>query len=158
VGHLVEKWTRKQFQTKLKTKAKGGAFYHMVATTGVCVPTSTSASTSRQPLAGPSSYRTLISMPHSSSPPLLPHFTVCLSVLPPGFLGFVDDLAVELACVDLAGDGAASNNATVVVRMQSEQRFGTLDGGVNKKRVASLISYINHKARGLPAGTCSPPV
>lgn len=86
-----------------------------------------------------------------------PHHTT------PGFLGFEDDVAVELACVDLAaGDtpppAAAAANGTIVVRIQSEQRFGTLDRGVNKKRVASLISFINHKARGLPPGTCSLPV
>lgn len=109
MGRLVERWARKQFQTRVK-KAKGegggGAFYHMVAVTG--------------------------------------------------FWGFVDDMAVELACVDLAGEGAAPGNGTIVVRIQSEQRVGTLDGGVNKKRVASFISYINRNARGLPTGTCSP--
>ncbi len=65
---------------------------------------------------------------------------------------------MELACVDLPGNGAAAANGTIVVRIQSEQRFGTLDGGVNKKRVKSLISYIHRKAGGLPVGTCSPQI
>lgn len=37
VGHLVEEWAKKQFQTKVKRVAKGGAFYHMVAVTGTYV-------------------------------------------------------------------------------------------------------------------------
>lgn len=71
-----------------------------------------------------------------------------------GFLGFVDDMAVQLACVEIPGD---ASNSTIVVRIQSEQRFGTLDAGFNKRRVASLISYINRKSHGLPAGPCSLP-
>ena len=70
------------------------------------------------------------------------------------FLGFVDDLAVEVVCVDEA-DVVNGVNGTLVVRIQGEQRFGTLDGGVNKRRVASLIKYVEKKARGLPEGTCS---
>ena len=73
------------------------------------------------------------------------------------FLGFIDDVAVEVACVEMGPNGPvlAETNGTLLVRIQSEQRFGTLDGQVNKKRVASLIRYINKKAAGLPVGTCS---
>ena len=68
-----------------------------------------------------------------------------------GFWGFVDDMAVEVACV-----AVEPGNSTVVVRVQSEQRFGTLDGGVNKRRVISLLNFLEKKAGGLPVGTCPP--
>jgi len=71
-----------------------------------------------------------------------------------GFWGFVDDMAVEVACVE--GEALVEGNGTVVVRVQSEQRFGTLDGGVNKRRVTSLLKFLEKKAGGLPMGTCSP--
>lgn len=137
MGHLVEQWTRKQFQTRVKIKAEGGAFYHIVAVTGACLFFETK---SRQ--------RPSHTHPYMHAPPL--HTT--------GFLGFVDDMAVELACVEIAGDAAAgASNSTIVVRIQSEQRFGTLDAGFNKRRVASLIAYINRQSHGLPAGPCSLP-
>lgn len=143
VGRLVERWARKQFQTKVKATGKGGSFYHMVAVTGTYVHPSVSLPVwpSVAPTISGACFELMIVIPTA-----LTH---------PGFFGFVDDLAVELACVDLAGEGAAPGNGTVVVRIQSEQRMGTLDGGVNKKRVASLISYIDRNAGGLPAGTCS---
>ncbi|KAM3573844.1 hypothetical protein VYU27_004189 [Nannochloropsis oceanica] len=68
-----------------------------------------------------------------------------------GFWGFVDDMAVEVACVDVE-----PGNSTVVVRVQSEQRFGTLDGGVNKRRVLSLFKFLEKKAGALPVGRCPP--
>ena len=37
VGHLVEEWAKKQYQTKIKTKTQGGVFYHLVAVTGARV-------------------------------------------------------------------------------------------------------------------------
>lgn len=72
-----------------------------------------------------------------------------------GFWGFVDDVAVEVACVG-GGRAGEGGNGTVVVRVQSEQRFGTLDGGKNKDRVKSLLSFLERKAGGLPVGACSP--
>lgn len=45
-------------------------------------------------------------------------------------------------------------NGGVVVRMQSEQRLGTLDAGTNKRRVTSLLQHLASGADSLPSGTC----
>lgn len=138
VGRLVEQWVKKQFQTKVVLKGQDGAFYHVAAVTGRPLLLSTYGLPALMQDGGGT------------------HHT-CIHIYNTGFLGFIDDMAIELSCVDMS-DPINAQNGTVVVRIQSEQRFGTLDANVNKKRAASLISFINSKAHGLPKGTCSVPI